>query len=33
MVFLLPCTYKVEVADGPTFENVVVEAGEVTEVK
>ena len=32
-VLLLPGTYKVELADGPIFENVVVEGGEVTEVK
>jgi uncharacterized protein YxjI len=32
-LLLLPGTYKVEVSDGPTFENVVVEAGEVTVVK
>jgi hypothetical protein len=33
IALLLPGTYKVEVEDGPTFENVVVEAGVVTEVK
>ena len=33
IVLLLPGTYKVEVSDGPTFENVVVKAGEVTVVK
>jgi hypothetical protein len=32
-VFLLPGTYKVVVSDALTFENVVVKAGEVTEVK